>query len=52
MLDNRGMEKSMKKEYTKPQVISRGNLAELTKGTGGFFGDNQSAAFGGGTGGS
>jgi len=46
MLRENEMERSMKKEYTKPQLTSRGNLVTLTKGTGGFFGDNQSAQLG------
>ena len=36
----------MKKEYTKPQLTARGDLVTLTKGTGGFFGDNAQAQLG------
>ncbi|MDJ0836047.1 MAG: hypothetical protein QNK37_05980 [Acidobacteriota bacterium] len=37
-----------KKEYKKPQLVARGNIMTLTKGTGGFFGDNSQAKAGGG----
>jgi len=46
MMREEGMESSMKKDYTKPELTSRGNLVTLTRGIIIGAGDNGQAFLG------